>query len=435
VIIPFYPLILGYAMATEHLFDIDLAFHYFVTWALSLGTALILILFSLTLSAILTSHEILRIILGATLTTAFTALFPWYFPKYEDWSNEFILHHKYDYFDDMPPRIIEWPKYLHAGELKMIVEKDFTEAMKFETAKIYLSGEWAIGSHKAGRYFFDVNPDNLDEETDRSIPADDVLIRFAEEQEGIIFLADLKKELIRTEVSKRFKKAAQNIIETMRRQSLEVIIPFFTIQNRPKYLLGLVLLGRWFYKDREAVVDKKDRVFFQRLAGALGIAFSHSLKNRFMEIAGEKKDDSIKDMIGEIKKLDKEKTDVEKEMAEVRAKASRFMKMSSEFATKIQMINEDKEELDLIMKHMESGVLTVREGTIKTANRQAKIYLAGTGRNAEGRPFEEVFTDQFKNTSQSIKKTRPPPASPLPPLKPSGLKAVRRCRWKLKFFL
>lgn len=234
------------------------------------------------------------------------------------------------------------------------------------------------------------------------------MIRFAEEQEGIIFLADLKKELIRTEVSKRFKKAAQNIIETMRRQSLEVIIPFFTIQNRPKYLLGLVLLGRWFYKDREAVVDKKDRVFFQRLAGALGIAFSHSLKNRFMEIAGEKKDDSIKDMIGEIKKLDKEKTDVEKEMAEVRAKASRFMKMSSEFATKIQMINEDKEELDLIMKHMESGVLTVREGTIKTANRQAKIYLAGTGRNAEGRPFEEVFTDQFKNTSQiieDIKKT------------------------------
>ena len=75
--IGFYPLgfifitissgIVTYAIAKEHLFDIDLATHYIFTWFFSLATAAALLLITLLTSLIIFSDRITQLIFGTTL--------------------------------------------------------------------------------------------------------------------------------------------------------------------------------------------------------------------------------------------------------------------------------------------------------------------------------------------------------------------------------
>jgi PAS domain S-box-containing protein len=247
-----------------------------------------------------------------------------------------------------------------------------------------------------------INPNDLDEETPRQIPKDGTVAQFIEEQEKILYFEDLKNELNSSGTGEDYRQIIKGLIKEMERLEAQIIVPVIHYDSRLKYVLTLICLGRWHQKGRGETVNEKDRQLLEKLSLYAGTAFVHSLKKRLEEITKIKKEELLKDTMGEMRKMDLEKASVEEAFKQMRKRASRFMDMSSKFATKIQVLNENQEDYETIMRHTQSGVLTIRNGLIKAANKQAKYYLGESGQEIEGKTFEEVFINQFKNTPQIV---------------------------------
>jgi hypothetical protein len=207
----FFITIIAIAIIKEHLFDIDLAAYYVFTWLMSLGTAAGVFLISFLLAFIFPLDLFIKALLLVISSTALAALFPWYFSKYEDWSNKHILHGKYDYLKIMPQKATDWLKHLDLGELIKAVTNDFKGVMGFEDVKIFLYGDYAIGSHEAARNCYFINPDNLDDEGVFNISKETALVKFAEAQNRPIYLNDLNKEIQSKGVRRSVRRAGEQV--------------------------------------------------------------------------------------------------------------------------------------------------------------------------------------------------------------------------------
>jgi polar amino acid transport system substrate-binding protein len=126
------------------------------------------------------------------------------------------------------------------------------------------------------------------------------------------------------------------------------------------------------------------------------------LENRKADILDQKKSTMISDTMDEVQKLGEEKTKLEKELAKSKSRTLSFADMASEYATKIQILNESMEDLEAVTRYSQSAVLTIRNNLIKTANRQARHMLVGIGGKIVGEPFEKILSKQFRNTEQII---------------------------------
>jgi signal transduction histidine kinase len=389
-------------MITEHLFDFDLAAYYVFTWLMSLGTAAGVFLISFLLAFIFPLDLFIKALLLVISSTALAALFPWYFSKYEDWSNKHILHGKYDYLKIMPQKATDWLKHLDLGELIKAVTNDFKGVMGFEDVKIFLYGDYAIGSHEAARNCYFINPDNLDDEGVFNISKETALVKFAEAQNRPIYLNDLNKEIQSKGVRRSVRRAGEQVIKEMEDLKFEAVLPLSYGDGRTNNFVGFIGFGRWLGKREETIIEDKDKKFFEKLGTVLETAFRHALENRKADILDQKKSTMISDTMDEVQKLGEEKTKLEKELAKSKSRTLSFADMASEYATKIQILNESMEDLEAVTRYSQSAVLTIRNNLIKTANRQARHMLVGIGGKIVGEPFEKILSKQFRNTEQII---------------------------------
>lgn len=399
--------IVTYAIAKEHLFDIDLATHYIFTWVCSITTAAGIFLAAYFLTKVFPIGIFLQVSLLTFCSVLAAAFFPKYFEKYENWSNDKILHHAYDFIKLMPDRARDWTKYLNLEELLKVVTKDFIEVMKVKQIKILLTGDWVFGSHDAAKCFYQVGPGKLSEKDNFKLPKDHELLRYAGFQEGVIYLEDLKKDLANANLPKTVKDKIQLVVDEM--NQLEVILALAVMYEDKylSYLIGLICLGGLSEKMIDFMKERIAKKFLSQVAAETGAAFQHSLKSRKMEIVDEKKGHFLDETLRQVRSLQKEKEVIEKGFGEAKNKSSRLGNLASKFATKIQFLAEAQEDFDALLRFSRSGVVIIREGQIKSANIQARHFLIKPGEIIINEPYEKIFTDQFKNTGlikEDIKK-------------------------------
>lgn len=407
ILVSVYILLTTYAISKHLLYDIDLAFHYLFTWTFSLGTATLLILPCVILSRFIFPTVVLQIIFSSILSGLSVALFPFYYPKYEAWSNKYILKGKYDYLKIIPQRVNKWLRDINLRKLKPMVESDLKEVMGFEGAGIYLAGDWVIGTHEACKFFYSINPEKIDDDGVAKIARDSWLVKFMKTQQRVLFLSELKKEMTSPELPEPVREERREVLRELEALKAETVLPVIFEDAYLRYVVGVVVLSRWPLKNLDEVASD-DRTFFEKLAEDISAAVGQAVEKEKTEISDKRKTEMTMQLIKETQKLEQEKSQAEEALAKSEEKTDEIADMASVFATKIQLLNETLEDLEVITSNSQAGLLTIRDGRIKSANHKAEIFLLSKGlAKIVGEPYEKVFADKFENLNlllEDIKK-------------------------------
>ena len=357
------------------------------------ATTLILFLLKYLFPVLLISVP--AILLASAISSSFVLSSKYIISFLYNLSNEFILHHKYDYRDTMPWVAKEWLKIIELGELQKKVLADLKKVMKFldNEVQVYLAGDWAIGSHPAAPYLFVINPDDLDDESGFKIPKENKFFQYLKSQQKILFLSDLEKEK-EMEVPVTIKEELEAAAVEMKRMNVELAVPIIMEQMLVGFVEGMICFSGWAGRSI-GEIEEADRNLFMEISTDASSAFQHALEKRKDDIASEKKENYLKRSLEKSKKL-------EEELAENKEKTYGILSRSSQYVTKIQILTEEQRELDAIMQNSRAGLLTIKNRRIRAANKQAENLLAGLGEKIIEKPFDKIFIDQFKNTGQIV---------------------------------